>query len=139
MGGGIGYRVDLALELTVVVWDGDVSASEANAHLIRLAEDRCWPPGRLHLLDLTTAGSVAVHDTELVRLLVEARPRFGMAIVARDDDMSAEQFATAARQVRADVTVHESIRSACAWLEVDPVATQHMVDAIRDELSHATP
>jgi hypothetical protein len=134
--GTIGYGLDIVLGLTVVVWDGNVSTGQANAHLVRLAEDLWWPPGPLHLLDLTTAASVAVHDPELVRLLVEPHPPFDLAIVARNDDLSAEVFARAARQVGANVTIHDCVQTACAWLEVDPIATQSMVNAIRDGFLH---
>jgi hypothetical protein len=130
--GAIGYRLDIVLGLTVVVWDGDVLTGQANAHLVRLAEDLWWPPGALHLLDVTTAASVAVHDPGLVRLLVEPHPPFDMAIVAHDDDLSAQAFSRAAREIGANVTIHDTVRSACAWLEVDPIATQSMVNAIRD-------
>ena len=51
---GIGYRINPDLGLTVEVWDGVITPEECRHHLIELAEDTRWPPGRLEIIDLTT-------------------------------------------------------------------------------------
>ena len=65
-------------------------------------------------------------------------PPFDMAIVAHEGDRSAEVFARAAQQVGANVTIHDCVQGACAWLEVDPAVTQRMLDAIRDGFVQTT-
>src|SRR5262245_16111173 len=57
---GIAYRIDRALGFTLVVWHGDVTAQDAKDHLVELAADRQWPPGRLLLTDISSVGRVTL-------------------------------------------------------------------------------
>src|SRR5262245_36114256 len=68
---GIAYRIEPTLGLPVVVGHGRVTEQDSVDHLVQLAADAHWPPGRLHLTDVRTVTSVASHASELLRLLLE--------------------------------------------------------------------
>jgi hypothetical protein len=70
---GIVYRIDPALDCTIVVRDGVITADDHVQHLLRLAADPDWPPAR-HLTDLTTVGEVTAPDPKLMDALVEGSP-----------------------------------------------------------------
>ncbi len=131
---GVGHRIDPSIGLTCVVWDGRVSAEEAEAHLLRIARDLDWPPGPLHLTDLTTAIEVAPPNAELIATLVEGHPPFRMAIAARPGFQTAGRFARAAAASGTTVAVFRSVDAACVWLGVDAGAVLTMVRELRDEL-----
>ena len=68
----IRYRADRALGCTIAIWDGDITADDARQHLVRLAGDPDWPPGALHLADLTTIGNIIVPDAERISCKAKA-------------------------------------------------------------------
>ncbi len=67
----IAERVERDLGLTVTLWDGAVTYDDTVQHLVRLAEHRHFPPGRLHLTDIRTATTVTLPDAELLEILFE--------------------------------------------------------------------
>lgn len=68
----IAYRIYKTLGLTLVVWDGNVTGDEAEDQVRTLREDPDWPPGPLHLLDVTSVTEPPiVANTKLVEMLAE--------------------------------------------------------------------
>ena len=134
---GIAYRADRSLGCTVSVWDGTVTAADVRHHLIRLAGDNDWPPGRLHLTDLTTITKATVPDPELVDLLYEgtnAAEKLKVAVVVRSDPRFAPElrYANAAEELAAITFVDLAV--ACAYLGVSQDAIQATISELRQEL-----
>ena len=139
---GIAHRADRSLGCTVSVWDGDVGVEDVQQHLIALAGDRDWPPGLLHLTDLTTIGTVSVPDPELVALLYEGTnlsEELRVALVVRPEalDKPDVRFASAAREVKAQLFTDLTL--ACANLGVDSTAVAATIEQLRAELTHRQP
>jgi hypothetical protein len=68
---GIVHRAEPSVGCTFDIWDGEVGAEDVQQHLVRLADDRCWPAGHAHLTDLTTLASAPVPDPEVLDALYE--------------------------------------------------------------------
>ena len=131
----IGYRLDILRGLTLVVWDGDVTDDEVTAYLSRLAENVEWPPGPLHLTDITTAGHVAVPDPELVaELVADNRDTARLAILARDTQPVTRHLAGPGTPPGTSVAVFHDLAAACDWLGIDDTAARATLDAIRHDL-----
>ena len=130
----IEYQLDMSRGLTLVVWDGDVTFDESTNYLIRLAADSDYPPGPLHLTDLTTAADVAPPETDLLTELVAGSDPFRMAIVAPDTSAAARHFEEAAEAVGTTVAVFDDLQAAGAWLGIDHEAAGATLDAIRRDL-----
>jgi hypothetical protein len=131
---GIGYRLDTAQGLTLVVWDDDVTADESTSYVMRLSADFDWPPGLLHLTDLTTAGEVVAPDRDLLGELVAGHDPFRMAIIAPAASGVASRFEHAAASIGSNAVMFDGLRAACAWLGIDDAATRVTLDAIRHDL-----
>ena len=134
----IEYRLDRALGLTLVVWDGVVTGHEAEEQVRRLRADPDWPPGRLHLLDLTSVGAVpTVGETRLVEMLAEMAEmrQIRFAVIAGDAFAEATRFQEAASAVGVThIIVFNELSTACAWLGIDFDATRTALHALRDGL-----
>jgi len=139
---GIAHRLLPDLGLTVVVWHGEVTADDSAYHLVRLADEPCWPPGSLHLTDMRTVTTVTLPDPELLELMFEGSHW-------RDEDLkkvvivSAEllrntrvQDSAAALGMNADV--FGDVANACAHLRIDPIATAALLEELRSEIDDAT-
>ena len=134
---GIAYRADRALGCTTSVWDGSIGAADVRQHLLRLAEDREWPPGRLHLTDLTTITDATVPDAELLDLLYEGTnlaEELEVAVVVRADFPGSTdlRFASAAREMRA--ASFTDLVLACAHLGIPASGAQATIRELREEL-----
>jgi hypothetical protein len=139
---GIAYRADRPLGCTISVWDGSISPADVQEHLIAIAGDRDWPPGPLHLTDLTTIVEATIPDAQLVDLLYEGTnlaEELKVAVVVRADFPSTRdlRFASAAREMRA--TTFADFTSACAYLGVDAASVQATVEDLRTELTRRHP
>ena len=135
---GIGYRIDEALGLTVVVWDGAVTGDEAEDHVRSLRAEPDWPPGRLHLLDATSVTSVPrVRDTKLVEMLGDIAEwrRIRFAVVATDAFEEATSFQQAAAALGVShVIVFNELTTACGWLGVELASIRVILGELRREL-----
>jgi len=134
----IAYRLDHALGLTLVVWDGVVTGYDAEEQARRLRADPDWPPGSLHVLDVTSVSSVpTVADTKLVEMLAEMAEtrQIRFAVIASDAFAEATRFQEAASAVGVSrVIVFNELSTACTWLGVDLTATRAALSALRNEL-----
>ena len=139
----IGYRLDKALGLTLVVWHGAVTASDAEDHVRGLFDDPEWPPGPRHLLDATSVTAVPIiANTKLVDLAVNAveakRVRFAVVQnMATDDASFFEREAT--ERGLSQVIVFGGLANVCAWLGLNLAATQASVDDLRRSLVEDEP
>jgi hypothetical protein len=134
---GIAYRAVRSLGCTVSVWDGTITAEDVRRHLIRLAGDNNWPPGRLHLTDLTTITKATVPEPELLDLLYEGTnvaQDLKVAVVVRPEPrFTADlRYASAAEELSA--ITFDDFALACAYLGVRPGAIQETLSALRQEL-----
>ena len=134
----IAYRIYKTLGLTLVVWDGNVTGDEAEDQVRTLREDPDWPPGPLHLLDVTSVTEPPiVANTKLVEMLAELADahqiRFALvATGASDEGARFQNAATAAGVSR--VIVFSDLAPACSWLEIDLSATTSILDTLRRQL-----
>ncbi|HET9730147.1 MAG TPA: hypothetical protein VFR41_12030 [Acidimicrobiia bacterium] len=132
--------VHLAVALhrcTFEIWDGDVDEAEVTAHLLRLAEDADWPPGRLNLVDLTTVGRITVPDPELVALLregtiLEHELKTALVVPAEFLDGNAPEYDESARAT--GVTTFADIRSASEHLGISVQAALTVMEQLRNSL-----
>lgn len=134
---GIAYRADRTLGCTVSVWDGIVTGADVREHLVRLAGDNDWPPGHLHLTDLTTITKASVPDPELLDLLYEGTNvaeelRVAVVVRAGPDFEPDLRYATATEAVAA--TTFADLPLACAFLAVQEDAIQATIIELRQEL-----
>jgi hypothetical protein len=134
----IEYRLDRTLGLTLVVWDGVVTGHDAEEQVRRLRADPEWPPGRLHLLDLTSVSTVpTVGETRLVEMLAEMAEmrQIRFAVIAGDAFAEATRFQEAASGVGVThVIVFNELATACAWLGIDFGETRTALHGLRNGL-----
>lgn len=115
---GIVYRIDQALDCTIVVWDGDITADDHVHHLLRLAADPDWPPAR-HLTDLTTVGEVMLPDPLLMDALVEGTPirdEIAKVIIVRPGFLCEHWIQDSGASVTGLPEVCTNVAAACASL-----------------------
>jgi len=134
----IAYQLYKALGLTVVVWDGVVTGYDAEEQVRRLRADPDWPPGPLHVLDVTSVSSVlTVADTKLIEMLAEMADtrQIRFAVIANDAFDEAARFQEAASAVGVSrVIVFNELSTACTWLGLEVTATRAALGALRSEL-----
>jgi len=130
------YRADRALGCTIAIWDGDVTGEDGRKQLVRLASDPNWPPGPLHLADLTTISSVAVPDPELVALLLEGSnlvKELTIAILVRSDflgdERTSERYDTSMGVMNA--ATFTDLDAACAYLDLDSQQVAAVIEDLR--------
>jgi hypothetical protein len=128
------YRADRALGCTIAIWDGDITGEDARKHLVRLASDPNWPPGSLHLADLTTTSTVAIPEPELVELLFEGSnlaKELSIAVVVRSEflgDTNARYDTSMGAMSAATFT---DLDAACAYLKLDSRAVAAVIEHLR--------
>ena len=139
---GIGYRIDPDLGLTVVVWDGRVTAEDCRRHLMTLAKDTRWPPGPRQITDVTSLRDFALPDPELVDILVEGLDVLGdlkLVVVVTPGDLYPKSEAHL-KAIREPVTmIFTDLDRASKYLSVDEAAVRAMVDEVREQLRDARP
>src|SRR5690242_3933493 len=119
---GIVFRADPSLRCTVSVWDGDIVEDDVREHIVRLAADPDWPPGPLHLTDMTTIGSATIPDRDLLALLYEGTSlpdELKVAVIVRPEaiEQFGLKFETATQEMRAATFV--DFYDACQHLAVN--------------------
>ena len=134
---GIAYRTDRSLGCTTSVWDGTIVAGDVRDHLVALAGDRDWPPGHLHLTDLTTIANATIPDPELLDLLYEGTnlvEELRVAVVVRSEFLLRPglRFASASAEIRA--TSFTDVDLASAHLGIDASTARATIDELRHEL-----
>jgi len=139
---GIAYRIDHGLGCTVVVWDGSVTAEQQTQHVLRLAADSEWPPGRLHLTDLTTVTDVTLPDSSMVDVLIEGtsmREEVKKAIVVRPDFLGGSCIQDSGSSLGGSPTPFSDLDQACAHLNVNASTVRATIRELRDELTRRGP
>jgi hypothetical protein len=132
---GIAYRADRLFGCTFAVWDGDIGPDDVTAHLLRLAEDPEWPPGPMHLSDLSTVKRLTIPDGELLSCLYEGTDfpdgLSGSFVVPPKflDTADARRVASTNRHVK----LFTDLPSACDHLGLSVA----VVAAVNDELRRA--
>ena len=133
----IAYRLDRALGFTLVVWHGDVTAQDTVDHLVELAADRQWPPGRLLLTDITSARRVTLPDPQLLDLLLEGtdlRERLEKVVVVPAAILRGQTIEKAATSLRMDAKPFGDLDAACRHLGLATATVRAQIDELRDEL-----
>jgi hypothetical protein len=135
---GISHVAVAEYRCTFEIWHGDIDEAEVHAHLLRLAQDRDWPPGVLNLVDLTTVGRIAVPDPELVEILregtvLEHELRTALVVPIEFLDPSRPQYDEAARAT--GVTTFTDLLSATDHLGLPFEESQRILDELRRSLS----
>jgi hypothetical protein len=136
---GIAYRIDHVLGFTLVVWHGDVTAQDAKEHLVQLAADSQWPPGRLLLTDISTVGRVTLPDPELLELLLEGtdlRERLEKVVVVPPAFLRGNGIEKAAASLGMKAKPFGDLDAACDHLGVDPASVRTVTDELRREIEH---
>jgi hypothetical protein len=134
---GIAYRLDRALGFTLVVWHGDVTAQHAKDHLVQLAADREWPPGRLLLTDISTVGRVTLPDPQLLDLLLEGtdlREGLEKVVVVPPAFLAGNGIEKAAASLGMRARPFGELEAACEHLDIDATAVQGTIDELRQEI-----
>jgi hypothetical protein len=134
---GIVYRIDQALDCTIVVWDGDITADDHMQHLLRLAADPDWPPSR-HLTDLTTVGEVTLPDPRLMDALVEGSPmrdEIAKVILVRPGYLDEDWIQDSGASVNGVPEVCTNLAAAGVHFGVDPTSMQSALDQLRSPLN----
>ena len=112
-----------------------MNAADIRQHLVRLAEDADWPPGNLHLTDLTTIALASVPDAELLDLLYEGTTLgadLKLAVVVHlGSELIPDLRYVKATEVLAAVTFTD-LESACEHLAI----REDVVSATISELRH---
>ena len=134
---GIVYRTDRTLGCTTSVWDGSIDAHDVQQHLFRLAEDHSWPPGPLHLTDLTTMTRATIPNPELLDLLYEGTnlaEELKVAVVVRSEFLRrpALRFKSATREIGAKTFADLDL--ACAYLGIGAAWARTTLEDLREEL-----
>lgn len=138
---GIAERVDRELGLTIVVWHGRVTPQDTVDHLVRLAANRYWPPGRSSLTDLRTATEISLPDRELVEILLEDTDLLDVsnkAVLVRPEVVWKTGVQRAAAKHGMDATPFTELHDACAHLGVDPKPVGVALDDLRAAIDAAS-
>ena len=127
---GIGYRIDTDLGLTVVVWDGNVSAEDCRHHLIKLAEDARWPPGPRQIADLTTLQESTIPDPDLVDVLSKTSllDDLNLVLVLTSDDLYPSRAVRLNAMRTVPSMIFTGLDRASRFLEVDEATVRAMAD-----------
>ncbi len=136
------YRADKANGCTIAVWDGDLTDTDMQQQLIRLANDADWPPGPRHLIDGTTLGTITIPDPQLLDVLHEDtyllfERKVRIAVVVRPAFVEAAAGRYKKPLQAFDAAVFTDLNAACAYLELDPTAVQPVIDQLRRSLPTA--
>lgn len=143
---GIAYKVDHIQGLTVVVWDGTVSADDWRAHIQAMLGDPLWPQGDMLLSDQRTLSDWSELSPTVMAELAETMSRHSMrlaklrcAVVARSSAVGAMRFREDIREVVASMTVVNYLAAGCSWLGANRSEAQSTVAELRRQLSRNHP
>jgi hypothetical protein len=138
----IAHRAEPSVGCTFDVWDGEVSAQDAQEYLVRLAQDRSWPAGRAHLTDLTTLTSASGPDPVVLDALYEGTELaddLKVAVVVSAGVWSDIDLSYATVTERLAARSFPSLGLACAYLGVDEQQARVILDELRQALGRTGP
>ncbi len=118
---GIAFRVLVDVGCTVSVWDGEVTAAEARDHVVQLADSADWPPGPLHLTDVSTLRRGVIPDADLVGLLYEGTrltADLKVAVLVAAGALPTNDLRFKAATAALFATAFDDLDAACAYLGV---------------------
>jgi hypothetical protein len=138
---GIAYHLNQDLGVSLVVWDGLVTATEWQAHARRMLADTRWPARKgLHLVDMRSTRLDASIDEAAIKATADLfgqHPRIAAlkaAVVAGEAFTRAAQFERIIAQYRSTLITFNILATACAWMGLDTTAVEPELQAIRAEL-----
>lgn len=137
---GIAYRCDERIGVSVSVWDGQVAAQDAYAHMAETMADPRWGSGGKILTDLSTVARTSAPSDDNIRELAagfEASERFWSArwaFVASNIFQEAIKFTDEIGDDVDGIVVFNSIEVAAVWLGVDGASLRAVVNELRAEI-----
>jgi len=135
------YRIDKEKGLTVVLWEGVVTADEFLAHVRRLTSDADWPPPkRLHLSHLRfTSLDASMDDVTIEKAAhlygnhLETGVTMKVAIVASEAFKKAVAFERVLLRYGASVVVFNFLENACTWLGIAAEEIERLLRQLRGQ------
>jgi hypothetical protein len=141
---GVGYRLDQALGLSLVVFDGKVTGDEWRAMVLEVFADPCWPPGRLNLTDLRTADASALTVADRAEIFAinglhaDKLVRMKSAAIGSAHFEAARRFGREDRSSGLRLIAFDDLPPACIWLGVDVDKVGSMIEQLRRHLREPT-
>ncbi len=141
---GVGYLLDHEHALTLTVFDGVVTGDEWRATVREIFANPSWPPGRLNLTDLRTAGLSAVTSADRAEIYAlnaqHAHKLIGMksATIGGANFETAQKFEHDDRSSGLRIIPFDDLRPACEWLGVPAPAATAMIEQVRARLRAQT-
>ncbi len=136
----IAYRIDQEAGVSLVVWDGMITAEEFLAHARRICADPDWPTGRRrHLTDLrsgTLDASITLPVLQQAADIYGAHPSIAslkVALVSAPNYREAVQFERLFLRYQTRVVVFTTLDEGCTWLGLDLRRTEQALAALREE------
>ena len=135
------YRIDQEKGLTLVLWEGVVTADEFLAHVRRLCSDADWPPPkRLHLshlrftsLDASMDDAIIDKAAHLYGTHLATGENMKVAIVASEAFKKAVAFERVLLRYGASVVVFNFLENACTWLGIAAAEIERTLQQLRDQ------
>ena len=135
------YRIDQEKGLTLVLWEGVVTADEFLAHVRRLCADADWPPPkRLHLSHLrSTALDASIDDAIIEKAAhlygnhLQTGVTMKVAIVASEAFKKAVAFERVLLRYGASVVVFNFLENACTWLGIAAEEIERLLRQLRGQ------
>ena len=135
------YRIDKEQGLTVVLWEGVVTADDFLAHVRRLSSDADWlPPKRLHLSHLRFTALDASMDAAIIEKAahlygnhLEKGVNLKVAIVASEAFKKAVAFERVLLRYGASVVVFNFLENACTWLGIEAEEIERTLRQLRGQ------
>ena len=135
------YRIDQEKGLTVVLWEGVVTADEFLAHVRRLTSDADWPPPkRLHLshlwftsLDASMDDAIIEQAAHLYGNHLKEGENMKVAIVASEAFKKAVAFERVLLRYGASVVAFNFLENACMWLGIEAEEIERLLRQLRGQ------
>jgi hypothetical protein len=134
---GIAFRIVRGLRLTIVVFDGEVTAADWLQTIREIYAHPDWSPGPLNLTDASTADISALTLDDRVEILgadglqVEMLEGMKSAVVSGPNFDSSQAFTGTNPDRGLKMIVFTDLDLACAWLDVDVERVRPIVADLR--------
>jgi hypothetical protein len=140
---GIAYRCDEPAGIAVSVWHGDVTETQARAHVAVVGTDPRWEAARVYLTDTTTVAHSARPSDEAVAELAKVfrstlAGRIGSARWAVVGTSIFEQlvmFGMHLADAVPNLVAFSSLASASAWAGLDHDRVSQVIEDLRGQLT----
>jgi hypothetical protein len=142
---GVGYRLDEALGLSLVVFDGKVTGDEWRTTVLEVFADPRWPPGRLNLTDLRTADTSALTESDRAEIFAINALHADKLVRMKSASLGSAHFDATRRFERDDHTsglriiAFDDLAPACDWLGVDVERVRTIIEELRVQLREPKP